>query len=150
MVELAIAGKASFLASSYEIDRPGFTYTSDTLAGLKRDFPEDEFFFIIGGDSLMKFHHWVKPEVISAYATLLAAGRNGYTSETLMQQAEQLNQVFQTKVLFLEMPEYNISSKEIRQFCKIEQYDTIQDFLPETVLDYIRIHRLYQTEKTGA
>lgn len=150
MVELAIAGKTKFIASSYEFDRSGFTYTADTLTGLRKDFPEDEFFFIIGGDSLMKFHRWVKPEVISAHTTLLAAGRNGFSQEELVQQAEQLKKLFQTKVLFLDMPEYNISSNEIRQLCKIEQYEVVQDFLPKTVLDYIKKHRLYQNIKAGA
>ena len=47
MVELAIAGNPAFSASAVEIDRPGPTYTVDTLESLKRDYGEDtEFFFI--------------------------------------------------------------------------------------------------------
>ncbi len=150
MVELAIAGKKNFLASSYEIDRNGFTYTSDTLTSLKKDYPKDKFFFIIGGDSLMKFHHWVKPEVISSHATLLAAGRNGYSIEELKRQAAKLKELFQTKVLFLTMPEYNISSNEIRSLCKNKQYNKIENYVPEAVLTYIITQKLYQENETGA
>lgn len=146
MVELAIEGKNAFSASSYEIDREGFTYTADTLSSLKKDYPEEEFFFIIGGDSLMKFHHWVKPEIISSHATLLAAGRNGYTLEELQQQAQKLNDLFQTKVLFLDMPELNISSNEIRTLCKTKQTEQIKQYVPEAVADYIIRENLYRND----
>lgn len=144
MVELAIAEKNDFLASSYEIDRPGFTYTADTLTSLKRDYPADDFFFIIGGDSLMKFHQWVKPEVISSHATLLAAGRNGYSVEELRLQAEKLNYLYQTNILFLDMPELHISSNEIRVLCKEMQFDKIKQYVPDVVADYIIKKCLYQ------
>lgn len=144
MVELAIADNSSFTASSFEIDRAGFTYTADTLTTLAMEYQDNEFFFIIGGDSLMKFHYWVKPEVISSHATLLAAGRNGYSKEDMLKQAEQLKDLFHTKVLFLEMPELNISSNEIRNLCKTDQYDSIKNLVPEPVLNYLISQRLYK------
>lgn len=144
MVELAIAEKMGCKASSYEIDREGFTYTADTLTSLKKEYPNEEFFFIIGGDSLMKFHHWVKPEVISAHATLLAAGRNGYSMEELKLQAQNLKELFQTKILFLDMPELIISSNEIRNLCKMKQLEQIEQYVPEAVAEYIIKENLYQ------
>lgn len=143
MVQLAIAEKEGFVASSFEIDRPGFTYTADTMVALKEEYPEHEFFFIIGGDSLMKFHHWVKPEVISAHTTLLAAGRDNFTSEELLHQSLELKQLFGTKVILLDMPAIDISSKQIRNFCRQKQYDAIKKYLPETVLKFIAEHKLY-------
>ncbi|MBO5352026.1 MAG: nicotinate-nucleotide adenylyltransferase [Lachnospiraceae bacterium] len=144
MAELAIAGQKGFTASSFEIDRKGFTYTADTMTALAEEYPEDTFFFIIGGDSLMKFHHWVKPEVISKYAVLLAAGRDGYSKEQLEEQEEQLRRKFGTKVLFLDMPEVKISSHEIRDFCKRGQYQEIRPYVPEPVWDFMIENRLYQ------
>ena len=144
MVRLAIEGIPEFEASSFEIDRNGFTYTADTMVALKEKYSEDEFFFIIGGDSLMKFYHWVKPEVISAHTTLLAAGRNGYTKEQLAEQAQQLNNLFGTNVEFVDMPEINISSNEIRSCCADLQYDVIKKYLPEQVLQYIMEHELWK------
>ena len=144
MVKLAIGNIDGFQASSYEIDRSGFTYTADTMEALTKEFPQHEFFFIIGGDSLMKFHHWVRPEVISKHTTLLAAGRNGIPKETLIEQAEKLHQNFGTKVQLIDMPELTISSQQIRTLCKQEEFDSIQEFLPQKVSDYIKEHALYR------
>ena len=143
MVQLAVADRKDFIASSFELDRPGFTYTADTMLALSKEFPQHEFFFIIGGDSLMKFHHWVKPEVISAHTSLLAAGRNGYSKEELQNQEEKLYQTFGTKVTLISMPELNISSNVIRSMIK-EHSDKEKDFLPESVYHYILEHMLYQ------
>lgn len=144
MVELAISGKKGFVASSFEIDRNGFTYTADTMMALAEEYPDVEFFFIIGGDSLMKFHHWVKPEVISSHAVLLAAGRNGYSKEEIENQAEQLKQKFGTKVLLLDMPEVKISSREIRSICRTGNYQEVKNDVPEAVLEFITKRQLYQ------
>jgi len=142
MVQLAVNGIANYFASSYEIDRSGFTYTADTMEGLSNEFPEYEFNFIIGGDSLMKFHHWVKPEVISKHTSLLAAGRNGYSVEDLQKQAENLYHLFGTKVTLISMPELNISSNEIRN-CIKHNPEEIRKDIPESVYNYILEHRLY-------
>lgn len=144
MVKLAIAGIPGFSASSFEVDRPGFTYTADTMEALAKEYPQHEFFFIIGGDSLMKFHHWVKPEVISAHTTLLAAGRSGYSKEEISQQAERLKQQFGTRVLLLDMPELAVSSNDIRTCIKAGQTDKIRKYVPEPVMQYILEQKLYQ------
>ena len=144
MVQLAIKDTDKFKASSFEIDRAGYTYTADTMVALAKEYPKAEFYFIIGGDSLMKFHKWVKPEVISAHTSLLAAGRNGYSKEELILQAENLKQQFGTKVLFLEMPELVISSNEIRSLCKVKHYEAINTMVPETVFRYITENELWK------
>lgn len=144
MVKLAIGSQNKIKASSFEIDREGFTYTADTMVALTKEFPKDEFYFIIGGDSLMKFHKWVKPEVISAHTTLLAAGRNGYTTVELKNQAQALKEQFGTNVFFVDMPELVISSNAIRSYCKIQQYNAIQALVPESVYQYILEHELWK------
>lgn len=144
MVELAIQDVENFKASDFEIVREGFTYTADTMVALSKEYPEAEFYFIIGGDSLMKFHKWVRPEVISAHTKLLAAGRNGYTKKELLSQSEYLKNQFGTKVLFLDMQELIIASNEIRSFCKMQQYDAIKAMIPNTVFEYITENQLWK------
>jgi nicotinate-nucleotide adenylyltransferase len=92
----------------------------------------------------MKFHKWVKPEVISSHTALLAAGRNGYSKEELQKQAQDLNKQFNTNVFFLDMPELVISSNEIRSLCKIKNYDAIKSMVPEAVLGYIMENELWK------
>ena len=144
MVELAIQDVENFKASDFEIVREGFTYTADTMVALSKEYPEAESYFIIGGDSLMKFHKWVRPEVISAHTKLLAAGRNGYTKKELLSQSEYLKNQFGTKVLFLDMQELIIASNEIRSFCKMQQYDAIKAMIPNTVFKYITENQLWK------
>ena len=144
MVQLALAGSSGFEASSFEIDREGFTYTADTMVALAKEYPKVEFYFIIGGDSLMKFHKWVKPEVISAHATLLAAGRDGISKDCLTEQAKQLKLQFGTKVSLLDMPELKISSNEIRFLCANKQYNEVKKLVPEPVVQYIMEHELWK------
>jgi len=144
MVELAISTEEKFKASSFEIDRAGYTYTADTMVALTKKYTDSDFYFIIGGDSLMKFHKWVKPDVISAHTTLLAAGRNGYSMEELLLQAAGLKQQFGTKILFLDMPELIISSNEIRSLCKMQQYDAIKSMVPGAVFEYIMEQKLWK------
>ena len=148
MVKLAIEGFDRFKASAFEIERTGFTYTADTMEALAKEYPEADFYFIIGGDSLMKFHHWVKPEVISAHTSLLAAGRSGYSKEELIQQSIMLNKRFGTKVYLLDMPELVISSNEIRSFCARQQYSDIKNMVPTQVLNYIMEHELWKCPTT--
>ncbi len=145
MVRLAMKDKKGFIASSFEIDRPGFTYTADTVTALSKEYPEHNFFFIIGGDSLMKFHHWVKPDVISSHVTLLAAGRNGVSYEKLSMQSEKLQELFGTKIMLLDMPEIAISSNQIRQCCR-KKVEAVKEYLPKNVYDYIYRHNLYQAQ----
>jgi len=144
MVELAVSEKEGFVASSFELDRPGFTYTSDTMEALVKEYPQHEFYFLIGGDSLMKFHQWVKPEVISKHATLLAAGRSGFSEEELLRQAEKLYELFGTRVKLLSMPEINISSNWLRNCIRENHLEKISKFLPEPVWNYIIEHHLYR------
>jgi len=144
MVQCAIEGQKGFIASSFEIDRPGFTYTADTVAALKEEYPLHTFYFIIGGDSLMKFHHWVKPEVISSHVTLLAAGRNGFSKEELLLQKKKLFQLFGTKVQFVDLQEIDISSSRIRELIKEGQISDIKTMVPAAVYQYIVDNGLYQ------
>ncbi len=143
MVKLAVCDNIKFCISSFEIEREGFTYTSETMSALVKEFPEHTFYFIIGGDSLMKFHQWVKPEVISAHATILAAGRNGYSLEELLRQKEYLYHEFGTKVLFVDMPEIAVSSSNIRSDCKSKCYANVEKAVPKKVMEYIKANKLY-------
>lgn len=58
MVELAIADNPHFVISDMEQQRGGTSYTVDTLRDLRRNFPADEFFFIIGSDSFLEISSW--------------------------------------------------------------------------------------------
>lgn len=148
MVCLAIKDKPEFVFSSFELDRDGVTYTSDTLLALSEQHPEDEFYFLMGGDSLMKFHTWVRPEVIAEHATLVVTGRNGYSEDELETQVNALKDAFGARILFVSMPEILISSSEIRESCRKGAYDKLREAVPEDVFEFLRDKGIYSEKIT--
>ena len=62
MTASAIAGIPAFEICSIEIDRPGPSYTADTLMGLHEQYAPAELFFIVGYDSAIDLPHWRNPE----------------------------------------------------------------------------------------
>ncbi len=77
MVQLAIAGHLAFRAKDIELNRGGTSYTVDTLESLSQLHPNDEFFLLMGGDSLDQFRSWREPERICQLATPLIFFRHG-------------------------------------------------------------------------
>ena len=78
MVRLAVSSNPFFRVSSVEIDRPGPSYTLDTLEALLAEYGEGvEIFFILGVDALTEFHRWKEPERILELAKLAVVSRPG-------------------------------------------------------------------------
>ena len=55
MIQFAISCCKKFRFSDFEYSRPGTTYTSDTLSLLHESYPDTQFYFIMGEDSLRDF-----------------------------------------------------------------------------------------------
>jgi nicotinate-nucleotide adenylyltransferase len=78
MVELAISGNPAFALSRVDVDRPGPSYTADSLARLRAELgPPDraDLWFIIGSDSLLTFSKWRDPGRILEQARLAVVRR---------------------------------------------------------------------------
>ncbi|MDO4268721.1 MAG: nicotinate-nucleotide adenylyltransferase [Eubacteriales bacterium] len=146
MVKLAIAGCPCFKLSDFEIRRPGNTYTADTLALLRGQYPEHEFYFIIGGDSLYEIERWYHPERIMKLAVLLAAGREYEGAvRTMDQQIAYLKERYGADIRRLHCREMDVSSNEVRGL--EARGERIVQYVPKPVEAYIESHGLYQ-EKT--
>lgn len=141
MVRLAIAGEERFCFSDFELKREEVTYTAKTLELLCGQYPGEEFYFIMGGDSLFQFEHWYHPEKILEYAVILAVSRGGVRQEEMFSQARYLSQKFYGDVQVLKMPEINISSSMIRE--KIARGEDVRAYLPENVYEYIQEQHCY-------
>ena len=74
MLEAAVKGQPRFAVSRVELDRPGPSYTVDTLEALKG---EGDLHLILGSDALAELATWRSPERIRALAALLVARRPG-------------------------------------------------------------------------
>lgn len=118
--------------SDIELKRSGKSYTVDTLRELKKRFPDDELFFIIGSDMLETFQQWYCWEEILSLAVICAASRengfepdwNGYTPEQ------------RSRFVFVTAEPLEVSSTELRRGEKPELIDP-------AVSEYIKENGLY-------
>ena len=79
MVRLAITGKPYFKLSAVEIERPGPTYTVDTMVELQAQFGSGtDLFFILGWDSLVQLPEWKEPSRLITLCRLVAVPRPGH------------------------------------------------------------------------
>ena len=144
LVSLAAESDSCFTVSDFELRREGLTYTADTLELLTKEYPDTKFYFIVGGDSLIKFTHWRRPERILELATLLGAGRAGYEENTVNKAVESLQKQFpQATIGTIILPDYPISSSEIRRAFYTGKSESVKNALPEKVWNFLTEHKLY-------
>jgi nicotinate-nucleotide adenylyltransferase len=134
MTKLAIAGNSHFDISRVDVDRPGPTYTVDTLRDIKAQHPEAELFFITGADSIAQIGSWKDSEQIWPLAHLVGVTRPGHSLEVPKSP--------HGAVSLLEIPALAISSTDIR--ARVESGKPIDYLLPASVIDYIQKNNLYR------
>jgi nicotinate-nucleotide adenylyltransferase len=141
MLRLALAGKPYFKLSTMEVDRPGPTYTVDTMAELKRQLgPAVELFFILGWDNLSQLPQWHKPSRLIELCRLVAVPRVGFPAPDLESLDAALPGLSQ-RVILLQEPRIDINASIIRQ--RVSRGLSINNLVPEPVERYIKEHRLY-------
>jgi len=81
MLRLAIADDPRFRALPIEFDRPGTSYTLDTVKALQTEHPDQSFVFIIGADTLPELHTWHRPLEILERIRMVTLARPGSTPD---------------------------------------------------------------------
>lgn len=142
MVELAIADNPAFVADDRELRSGALSYSYLTLQEMHKALPEDELYFIMGGDSLRDFKNWYHPELICSCATLVAAIRDDCDRKHLMTYAKELKQMFSAEVRLIRTPNLSVASSELRS--RAAAGETIRYQVPEAVRIYIEQHHLYR------
>ncbi len=143
MVALAVNGEEGLSLSEFETRREGTTYTAETLGLLTQEQPKDEFYFIIGADSLYEIENWYHPEKIFVRAKILAAAREyAHLHRTLDGQIAYLGERFGASIQKLHCGMEDISSHEIRE--AVAAGRDIRRWVPDAVAAYIETHHLYQ------
>lgn len=142
MTLLATAGVLEYSVSRIEIDRTEDTHTVDTLrefieSGIK---PED-LYFITGLDAMLSITSWYEYEKIPDLCTLVTARRPGYPVSGI----EKLPKFIRDKLKFIEIPQFAISSTEIRE--RTRDGKGIRFLVPHLVEIYIESNNLYKIPK---
>jgi nicotinate-nucleotide adenylyltransferase len=145
MTQLAVEGDSRFEVWDLEIGKGDLTFTVDTLEAIgKKRGGGDEYFLLVGADTLERFAEWKKPERILMLASLIVVPRNG-----LSQGEPRLisSHTFKNPegLIWAKRPVSDISSTEIRH--RVAHALPIDHLVPTNVAKYILQQRLY-TEGT--
>lgn len=155
MTRLAIEDINDCSVTDFEIKRQGFTYTFETLIELHKEYPDYEFYFIMGRDSLLYFDKWYKPEKILENAIVLAGTREGSSVDELLSKADYCMEQLGGKISVFEFEDIPYSSTKIRELCKqidstnfnnLEKekaLDLLKKAVPTKTLDYILEKGIY-------
>ena len=141
MVRRAIADNPHFKLCTLEVERPGPSYTVDTLTMLRKQLgSEASFFFILGRDTLAELPLWKEPEKLVQLCRLVVAPRLGSKD---LKHLETAIPGLLDKIIQLDMPVIGISSSGIRQ--RIAQGLSIYYLVPPEVEKYITERKIYPT-----
>lgn len=123
--------------SDIERQMGGVSYTINTLRELKRRYPDERFYLIIGGDMLFSFTNWYKYESLLKECTVCAAARGGDNFADMLEFA---NEVGRIKVMPTEV--FDVSSTQIRE--KIKNNESVSELVPQNVEKYISDNNLFK------
>ncbi len=132
MVQLAIGDDPRIHVSDIEMHLPTPSYTINTLTALSEQYPDSEFVFICGMDSLQNLKNWREYQKILDNYELLVFPREGYDGGELINYPS---------VTVLKTPILEISSTFIRQ-CVKEGRD-VRHFMPEKAFQYMNEQKFY-------
>jgi nicotinate-nucleotide adenylyltransferase len=144
MLALAIAGNPAYQANPIEKDRPGPSFTVDTLETLHQQQPEDEWHLIIGSDSLYDLPGWRGPERILQLAGLVIVPRPSYPvwPESQLRASLHLPEGATLRQMVIHMPLIEISSRDLRR--RVAEGRSVRYMVPRAVECYIEQHGLYK------
>jgi len=130
MVQLAIAGEPRFKLDSIELDRPGPSYTVDTLRLLLAKEPGRKFALLVGSDAARELPEWREAVVLPTLAQVIAFARPGIDLPELPGVSR-----------IVRVPWVDISATEIRR--RVARGQSIRYWVPESVRECIVTQGLY-------
>ncbi len=138
MTVIATASNPRFSVSRVDIDRPGPTYTIDTLHELRAaNNPQDELYFITGADALAEILTWHDVDELFTLAHFVGCTRPGHRLSGAG--------LPDNKVSLVEIPALAISSTECR--ARVEAGEPVWYLVPDGVVQYIAKRKLYAKTK---
>lgn len=131
MLKQAIAGFKYFKICRIEVEKPGVSYSVDTVRALRRSYKRAKFYFLVGSDAVLELGTWKDIDEILSLCVFVIAKRPGFSKYSLPKGTIALKGKFT-----------NISSSKIRKMLKMGQ--DIKQLVPESVCKFIKEKKLYQ------
>jgi nicotinate-nucleotide adenylyltransferase len=140
MTVIATAANPRFTVSRVDIDRPGPTYTIETLRDLRAQRGVDaDLFFITGADALAQILTWKDSDELFELAHFIGVTRPGHDLSGDGLPAD--------RVSLLEVPAMAISSTAVRE--RVQRGDPVWYLVPDGVVQYIGKYALYRGASAG-
>ena len=136
MTVIATASNPRFTVSRVDLDRPGPTYTIDTLRDLSSQRPDSELYFITGADALAQILSWKDIDELWDLAHFIGVTRPGHVLSD--------NGLPEDRVTLQEIPAMAISSTDCRS--RVLEGAPVWYLVPDGVAQYIAKHRLYRPD----
>ncbi|QGF40658.1 nicotinate-nucleotide adenylyltransferase [Limosilactobacillus gastricus] len=129
MLKLAIDDNPYLGIEMAEINRGGISYSYDTIKELKERHPENDYYFIIGGDMVDYLPTWYRIDDLMKMVNFVGVRRQGAENNT------------NYPVIWVDVPTVDFSSSAIRD--RIRNRQSIKYMVPAGVENYIKEHQLY-------
>jgi len=133
---LATSNNQFFEVSKVELNRPGPSYSIDTVKDFLKKYNHGvKIFFITGADAFLEVDSWYKSEELIKLCQFVAATRPGYD-------LNKLDEKFKKIIKIMEIPALSISSTDIRR--RVREEKSIKYLLPQEAEKYIYQKGLYR------
>ncbi len=144
MVQAMIKEDPLFSLSRVEVDRPSPHYAVDTVRLLRKEYPQDELVYLMGGDSLKDLPiDWHHPDEFVTECDFIGVMRRPQDEVNLDQIGENISGLID-KVQFMDAPLLEISSRQIRK--RALEGRPYRYYLPEPVLNVVQEWGLYKPQ----
>jgi nicotinate-nucleotide adenylyltransferase len=130
MLKLAIDRHVGFELERAELDRPGPSYTVDTLHTLREREPGAELVLLLGADAAAELDQWHRATEIPGLARIVVFARPG----SVVPASSKIHQT-------VRVPAVDISATDVRR--RVREGRSIRYLVPDAVADYVARHRLY-------
>jgi len=142
MVQLAIENSTYFRVDDIEILRGNISYTIDTVTALQQQFPDNQYYIILGADAFAQFDTWHDWEKIMVLCDIIVVNRNKKTIEIPEKIAAfQKNKLTQKQIYFCTITPIPFSATQIR--ADIQAKKEKIPGLTTAVQDYIVKQQVY-------
>ena len=131
-----------FKVCLYEAETEEHSYTYSTMQEFNRRYPENDFYFILGADSLFAIEEWRNFQEIFPTCTILAAMRDDKDVQSMHDQIDYLSGRYGARIELLRAPLVEISSTVIRR--RASRGLSARYMVPDRVAGYIAEHKLYR------
>ncbi|MEX2471573.1 MAG: nicotinate-nucleotide adenylyltransferase [Gemmatimonadota bacterium] len=141
MVRRAAELDPRFEVDARELDRPGPSYTIDTLESLRSEHPDAEIFLVLGADQFEDFPRWREPERIVRVVRLAVMNRAGASPRSVAPEVAAAVEGLEQAVVFVPVTDVDVSSTGVR--ARVAEGHDPADHVPGAVADVIRARGLY-------